>query len=289
VTLTIPGLLADTQALFAASGWDLDDFDFRMEGDGAAAPAADGAGAPPADPPAAPPAADGGESDPFDNPAADSFPRAYVEKLRQEAAERRTALKKYEDTFSPYSEPERDVWNQLISITAQDPAKGAEMMLDLHHRLMGTGDYADEGPDPTATLGDGKSKLDDDLDKPMTKKELEEYLQEQARKADEETRVKAVTDEAVSLGYKPGTHQYVALLRRALDDHNGDLKAAHAAFEADKQKVIDEFIAQQAALGNSYPKLSGAGGAPPADPTGGAPKDFKAAKASLQARLANLG
>lgn len=288
MTQTIPGLLATAQSLFAESGWDLNDFDFRMEADGDPAPADAGAGAPPADPPAAPPADSGGDTDPFDDPAHDKFDRPYVEKLRREAAERRTALKQYEDTFSPYSDPERDVWKQLIAATAQDPSKGAEMMLDLHHRLLGTGDYAEEGPDPSATPGDGKSKLDEDLDRPLTKREMEAYLEDRARKSTEDQAVKAVTDEAVALGYTPKTHQYVALLRRALDDHSGDIKAAHAAFEADKQKVIDTFIAEQTAAGNAFPKLTGALGAAPADPTGGPPKDFTSARASLKERLAKM-
>lgn len=238
-----------------------------------AAPAAPAAPVTPEAPAAPPPAPAAPETDPFDSPDTTTFERPYVEKLRKEAADRRTAHKPFEDAFSPYSEEERTVWLNLAKITAQDPKQGKAIMDELFAAML-----EDEGP-PAEVPHEGE-------DRPLTKKELEAWTADRERSQAEAAAVKQVETEAVSLGYKPGDHRYVALMRRALDEFDGDIGKAHSAFEADKQAVIDAFVAEQAAAGQRFPVAPGSGGTPPADPTGGQPKTFAEAKASTKARLA---
>jgi hypothetical protein len=231
----------------------------------AASPPSPEAGAPPAAPEA--PAAD-----PFDS-GAESFPRAYVEQLRKEAADRRTAVKPYDDAFSAYGPEERDVWLKIAKLTVDDPAAAKEVMDTLFSSML-------EEAEPEAPTAED--------DRPLTRKELEQWSKDQEAAKQEAAAVSAVEKEAESLGYKSGDWNYYALMKRALSDHNGDLKAAHAAFEADKQKVIDEYIAGKTASGEKWP-AGMPGGAAPADATGGAPKTFEQAKASAKARMLAAG
>jgi hypothetical protein len=231
------------------------------------------AGAPPAAPeaPTASAAPDAG-ADPFES-GAESFPRAYVEKLRQEAADRRTAAKPYEEAFSAYGQEERAVWLQIAKLTVEDPAAAKEVMDSLFSSML-----ADEAPEePTS-----------EDDRPLTRKELEQWSKDQEAAKQEAAAVSAVEKEAEALGYKQGDWNYFALLKRAMSDHGGDLAAAHAAFEADKQKVIDEYVAGKQESGAKWP-AGMPGGAAPADATGGAPRTFDQAKASAVARMRAAG
>jgi hypothetical protein len=262
------------QADFIQRGWDPQDlktFRMELEGEGAGTPAAAPipAETAPASTPSAPatPAAD-----PFDS-GAESFPRSYVEKLRQEAADRRTAVKPYEEAFSAYGAEERDVWLQIAKLTAEDPATAKGIMEDLFKSML-------DEPEPEIPSAED--------DKPLTRKEMQDFLAAQESAKQEAAAVSAVEKEAESLGYKQGDWNYFALLKRAMTDHNGDLQEAHKAFEADKQKIIDEYVSGKQASGDKFaPGM--AGGSAPADPSGGAPKTFEQAKASAKARMLAAG
>ena len=228
----------------------------------------EGAPAAPAAPvaPAAPTAPAG---DPFDDTAITQFDRSYVEKLRKEAADHRTAAKPYKEVFDAYDDNDREIWFDLARTMAADPAAGAKKMLDLAQSLMDSGDV--EGANKVIEQVEGEPKF-------LTKEELDAEFasREKAAKIDAET--KAVIAEASELGYSENTAEYDDLMNRAIKYHNFDLKAAHAAREAAHQKVIDDFVASKGG-----PRVVvGSGNAP--DLTT-APKTMAEAAAATRARL----
>lgn len=225
--------------------------------------------------PAAPAAPVTPEADPFDS-GADTFDRKYVEKLRTEAAERRVALKQYETAFEPYGEEERAVWLGLAQLTAMDPKAGAKALADLSKAL-------EEGFTPEEAA-DKAGIAPADEDKPLTKKELDAYMAQQRQEIEINTAAAKIEAQATAAGYKVGSKEYKLLLTRAIE-LNYDLDAAIKEEAAEKQAIIDKFVADKVAAGEKWPTTTPAAGAGSPNPSGNEPKTMAEAKASLQARL----
>lgn len=253
---------------------------FEGEGEGgAAAPAAPAAPTPepaapaPATPaapaPAAPPA--GADTDPFDDATVDKFDRAYVEKLRREAAEHRTAAKTYQDAFSKYPDEARSAMLEIVQ----------GLISDDQDTVMGTATQLRE----LAAQLLGEELNPDDPDRPLTKADYDRIQQEQKARADEERAVQDVLSEAKGLGYEPETAGAADLLWRAVNVHNGDLKAADAAIKAERQAVIDEYVKSVQEGSVKFPPVTGnvGDGAPQGSAEAG-PKTFAEAKARAMAR-----
>lgn len=137
-----------------------------------------------------------------------------------------------------------------------DPVKGAEAFRVIAEQAakaaginpaVGNGTSPPPVPDPAAgALGD------DDLDRPITRRELEQRESERAAAADtaraqEQAQSQILTD-ARALGYDPESTDPA---ERTRADHliwlagfrtEGDLKAAHAVLEGERQAVIDGYL-----------------------------------------------
>lgn len=241
----------------------------------------------PAAPPAAPaqeapstsaaPAAPA-EADPFDNAEVQTFDRSYVTRLRQEAAERRTAVRTYEDAFSAYTPEQRDGWLALASkLAADDPssqAEAAQIMLEVAQGILGPGSITETPETPSGEPDLGEKQF-------LTNEQLEAKLAERERQAAIDAEVKKVQEEVSELGYKEGTADYQDLMWRAVNQHGHDLKAAHEARQAERQAIIDAYLADVEANGGLTVPRNGQSGRQPSPIT-----DFKAARASVEARIA---
>lgn len=175
--------------------------------------------------------------DAFDDEKVESFDRAYVTKLREEAAKHRTANKPYADAFSSYSEEERAVWMELATGLVNDPTATAERMQGIVDSIRGEvapPNPDDDGPDPT------------DDDAPLTKKQMQEFLAERDKAADLDKRVANIKSSAEKLGYKEGSIDYRMLLITA-QEQGGDLDKAHAAMQASRQGYIADYLASKKA------------------------------------------
>lgn len=218
------------------------------------------------------------EVDPFDNTEVQSFDRAYVEKLRREAADRRTAVKTYEDAFSAYTPDQREGWLALASkLAADDPdsqAEAAQIMLEVAQSILGPGSITETIETPSGEPDLGENQF-------LTAEQLEAKLAERERKAAIDAEVVKVQQEVTELGYKEGTADYQDLMWRAVNQHGHDLKAAHEARQADRQAVIDAYLADvEANSGVTVPR-AGQPGLQSSPIT-----DFKSARASVEARIA---
>lgn len=181
------------------------------------------------------------EVDPFDQ-SADSFDRAYVTKIREEAKARRLALEPYEKTFEPYSEQERATWFHLINEMAADPRVGTQKLAELVKAMEET--FAEEDAKNAPAQAEGE--------KPLTKKELDAYMAEQRKELEISAAAAQIEVQAKAAGYEPGTTKYKLLLARAMD-MNYDLDAAIKAEAAEKQADFDARVAAKIASGEKWP------------------------------------
>lgn len=216
------------------------------ESAGASAPPAGGGADRPTPGATTAPASDAFADLPEPPAGVNTFDRAYVEKVRAEAARHRTAaqeaserLKGYE-VFDAYEPDDRAVWVNLASAWQRDPAEAARVMAQIASGVLG-----DDGD------GDGDGGLDDGDDSmpegPLTREQVAELIETREAQRAEQARLDAEVDTVVrtvaDAGYPQGTAEHAAILWRAAHQHNGDLGAAIAAHRAAEQGVIDRYVA----------------------------------------------
>lgn len=240
--------------------------------------AAVAAPAPPPEPPAL-------EPDPFDDPKTDAFPRPYVEKLRREAADRRAAVKRYEEAFGGYEEDEVSIFLDLARDLA-DPSPqvqqlAAQQLAALSQAILGPGEIQPTGE----TARDGSITQDIsnlDPDQPLTYAQFQAIQKaEQERQAQERYATELRTT-AESLGYKRGTPEYNELLARAQFTH-GDLKQAHEQRQAEREAAVKEYLQGRQQDVRNSPIAPGAAGVPATQST--RPTTWQDARAAAEARL----
>lgn len=200
------------------------------------------------------------------------FDAAYVKKLRQEAAQYRTRAKQY-DVFEKYDEQDRQVWTKMAELYQTDPVAAAEYMA-----AIADGVRKAQAPEPTPVAGD---------DQPLTAAQVQAMLAERDQKAAVAAETVRIEAEAKSLGYEVGSRQYKYLIQTAIDDTGGDIAAAHAAIEAERQAIIDQYVGGKAReqAGSPVAPAAGAGTMPSQEKE--MPKNFRDAKAAIYEMLEN--
>jgi hypothetical protein len=215
------------------------------------------------------------EADPFES-GADSFPREYVQKLRQEAAGYRTRARELEEAYSafaPYSAEDRQVWTSLAKTMVDDPKQAAKWMREIAEAV--AIDYPDEPAPAAEPDGEGSEPQF------LTKADYDK-LRADERKQTDVVRIEA---EAKALGYDLDGRDYVNLLLIAQHETKGDITAAHEALKGDRQKIIDEYLSSKQADAQNAPVAPAGPVGTPA--SGERPiKDFKDARAALEEYLA---
>lgn len=214
------------------------------ESDGAPAEGAVQEGGAPGAPEAG--ADEGTEADPFDSSDVQTFDRAYVQKLRDEAAKHRTAKQRYEEAFKGWEGEDADVWLDVIQAAADPNSRGsAADQLRQIADLLAPGaakDAANAAADAAEKAG-GEDV--DTEDRPLTKAELDKIFAEREAEAEKNRLLKEIEDEAKGLGYEKNTAGYAQLMFYANFNTKGDLQKAHELIEADRQKIIDDYIAEK--------------------------------------------
>lgn len=244
--------------------------------------------APPAEP-GTPAPSSAAPVDPFDDPATDHFPRTYVENLRRESQGYREKFVPYRDAFEGYDDADRDVWLQAVRGFRDDPVGVARWMREQADAILA----GDGQQQPAQGAGAGAGADADAADRPVTVADLERFYADRER-AQAEAQVEAdrqkaeaeaataIRTEAEQLGYKPDTRAFRFLLNAAFHEFGGDLKAAHAALEADKKGHVDSFLAgRRGDADHTAHPVPPTGGTAPAAET---PKTWEQARAASAAR-----
>lgn len=180
--------------------------------------------------------------DPFDSADTTTFDRAYVAKLREEAAGHRTRAKAAEEKVTRYSgafdgwEPaDADVLLDIVKLAQTDPKAGAKAMQEVAKILAG-----DVVETPSAPGGEAVTTT-------ITQADLDRILNERDNKAKLAAAVTDIETEAKALGYKPGTADYVKLLWIAQNETDFDLKGADTVIRKERDDAIKAYLDKRAA------------------------------------------
>ena len=225
------------------------------------------------------------EADPFDT-GADSFPRSYVEKLRNEAADYRTKYAPYRDTFAEVDESVQEYLLDLNRQLIQDPKGAVAELRDLLKQL-----------DPDSAEGQAvQAKLDEiPEDKPLTIKEWKAIQEREQAVAAEKQGVQSIKDTAKSLdpSYDADTDKYgdlASLLFIATHQTNGDLEKAHALrserFNTAVDAEVEKRLAEIKSGARKWAPVQAVGASPVIESEG--PKTFADARKRANARMEKI-
>jgi len=171
-------------------------------------------------------------------PEGDTFDRAYVEKLRNEAAKHRTRARSFEDAFSGYSESERDRFLDLAGKLNSDPESALDEFRDVTIRLaekVGKEPFVMSEEVVPEVAADPAPAVDIDA-------LIEAKFAERQAAADKQSDVERTFAEAEALdpGYKdPAAKAHLF----AVAQHNStDLAGAHEILQNQLQSAIDAAI-----------------------------------------------
>lgn len=169
----------------------------------------------------------------------DKFDRGYVTKIREEAAKYRTEYAPFRDAFDGYDPEDRDALLTLAKELQENPSAAARRMLEASRAIAGD-DFE-------------KWVTGDDQPEYLTPEALDARLQERESQQRLAAETAAIQKEAIDLGYQENTADHAKLFWLAANQTNGDLKAAHEAIAAEKQAVIDAYVAEIKAKGERFP------------------------------------
>lgn len=169
-----------------------------------------------------------------------------------------------------------------------------EARADVAARFFEAAEFLNGG---TMDPGDIPDPLDptpavDPMDRPMTLRELEAWNAEQTQARLEADAVAEITREIRDLGYNPDSNDPVEagrvaqLLEIARRDPDGSIQEAHKAVQAERQRIIDEYVSGKTADAGRAPAPDGGAQPAPERPV----ETMDDAEAAMRARLeATLG
>lgn len=223
------------------------------------------------------------EVDPFDA-GADTFPREYVERLRQENASLRVASKPWRETFEGVDEDVQEYALSLVHNLLRDQPAFVQEAQELLKHL---------SPEEVVdAIEEATGENIEDLDRPLTRRELDKIEAERKAAAEEEAAIAGIHEELRGLGYAPGEEDVfgdtTAVIAMAVNHFKGDLKAAHQARIDRFNEAVEAALAQRLddirAGSAQWPPQSSGGASPP--PSGSeTPKTWADASARARARL----
>ena len=228
-------------------------------------------------------------------PEGDTFDRAYVERLRNEAAKHRTAKQDMLRHFDGYSDAERTRFLELAAKLQSSPEEALEEFRGVTNRLaaqLGKEPFMNEAPTPDPIPVSEPEPVDtaaaltaSDVERLVT-----ERLEAERNAAAQQEEIKSTFAEAEALddSYKdPTVKSYLF----AVAQHNGtDLAGAHEIIQAQRQAAEDEAVERY----RQSPREGGTPGHPPRLPAGdpatatknqGPPKTLEEARARAEERF----
>lgn len=228
-------------------------------------------------------------------PEGDTFDRAYVERLRGEAAKHRTAKQDLMRHFDGYSDAERTRFLELAAKLQSSPEEALEEFRGVTNRLaaqLGKEPFMNEAPTPDPIPVSEPEPVD--ASSALTASDVErlvtERLEAERNAAAQQEEIKSTFAEAEALddSYKdPTVKSYLF----AVAQHNGtDLAGAHEIIQAQRQAAEDEAVERY----RQSLREGGTPGHPPRLPAGdpatatknqGPPKTLEEARARAEERF----
>lgn len=163
--------------------------------------------------------------------------RARIDALKAEAQANRQKADQYERLYGGTSEL-KALHEASLAYAEGDPTSMERIIVENAASMHGL------------TVDEYMARFEDvdEDDRPMTKKEMLAFLDEQ-RQAQEQQYTQEQSREIVAhaqkLGYEPGSRPYRRLLDLAMYEYGNDLDEAHKTLESESQGVIDSYIKGQ--------------------------------------------
>lgn len=228
-------------------------------------------------------------------PEGDTFDRAYVERLRGEAAKHRTAKQDMLRHFDGYSEAERTRFLELAAKLQSSPEEALEEFRGVTNRLaaqLGKEPFMNEAPTPDPIPVSEPEPVD--ASSALTANDVErlvtERLEAERNAAAQEAEIKSTFAEAEALddSYKDPTVK--SYLFAVAQHNNTNLAGAHEIIQAQRQAAEDEAVERY----RQSLREGGTPGHPPRLPSGdpttgtknqGPPKTLEEARARAEERF----
>ena len=201
------------------------------------------------------PAAD----DPFDAELGDDavFPRGYVEKLRKQGQtyreqmqEKAEQLEQYENVYGQYENEDRRTWFQMAQEWARDPRAGAEMMQRIADAVLDDGVTPEEATEQVIAEDQVAAEAEQ-AGVNLTPEQIQQMIDERVAAQDferqQEQAIEQIFSEIKAAGFEPRSRDGQAILWTANNETDGDIAKAIEAHKADRQKVIDDYVAGKSA------------------------------------------
>lgn len=155
-----------------------------------------------------------------DEETQDTFPRKYVEELRDEAARYRTELKKFKAPFEGFNAAEIDYLFDIVSTLGTDQKGGALKVRDLAKNILKEEFYEglDDLPQPEAPAEEETQDLtpkEEPVTDSLTAEQLQKMLDEREAKAREEAEIEGIFREIEEAGFERGTEGFITALSLA--------------------------------------------------------------------------
>lgn len=161
----------------------------------------------------------------------------HISKLNAENATKRVALKSYKEAFQNFNEDEQGQLLGLMSELGTSPESAAEKLIAIGNIILGREpDAASVSPQANTPPGE------EDLDKPLTLRELQEREQKNTRERQFQAEVDQVFSDARSLGYADNTPEQRMYLGILANEADGDSAKAHEMVQSLFQQKIKEYI-----------------------------------------------
>lgn len=191
--------------------------------------------------------------------------RSYFARIRKERDEARQGsekAKRYEDAFAGMHPEDADAVLGFVQLLQQDPAAAAAWMREnadalspAQEKAMERAAQAANQPEaaPSAQDEDEFDPYDQERIAKLAEERAEAKFQELMAQREQAAAVESaraeIEREAKDLGYSPegdDAWRYKALLLRARDEFNGDLRKAHEALEADATRRAQALLKAKA-------------------------------------------
>ena len=227
----------------------------------AEAPAAAPASAPDPSPAAAPPPspAAGGDGFDFDAELGNDpvVSRGYAEKLQRQGQSYReqmqgyeAKLAEYENVYGQYEPDDRQAWFAMANEWANDPRAGAEMMQRIADSVLNDGKTPEEATEQVIAedqLADQAQQQGVNLTPEQVQAMVDERLAAQDAERAQKEAVDGVFNELRAAGFDPQSREGHSVLWTANHETEGDIAKAIEIVNAERQKVIDEYVAGKSA------------------------------------------
>jgi uncharacterized protein (UPF0335 family) len=221
-----------------------------------AAPAAEAPAAAPVETSAPAPAV---EHDPFDSSDLGNegiVPRGRYDKIakegqayREQARALEEQLATYEQVYGQYEAEDRDAWFAMANEWARDPRAGAEMMQRIAEAVLNEGKTPEEATEQVIAE-DQVAAAAEQSGQTLTPQQVEQIVAERlaAEKAEreQEQAIESIFSEIRAAGFDPQTRAGHSILWTANNETGGDIAKAVEIVQAERQKIIDEYVSGKA-------------------------------------------